>query len=211
MAMAAPAPIPIHTLTLPHYSSHPIHIALFTHVRNAAHLRAQLLSANPTYDYAFLDATTLLSYPQLLLAAQLALHAHLTGRAKTRTPHSELVFRLHPNNNIGEAYRKFGISDESTEVVAVKFALEGDGGDVTGESVGRHLAGAVEGDAVEIGEGGEEVGSFADVGKIRKIYKLGDGGKGKKGDAHVNVNGAARDERREMESFILGTMALKGS
>ena len=79
----------IHTLTLPHYPSHLIHIALFRNVSNAAHLRSQLLSANPDYDYAFLDPTTILSYHQLLLAAQLALHAHLTERSKTRTPHSE--------------------------------------------------------------------------------------------------------------------------
>ncbi|KAF2437514.1 CGI-121-domain-containing protein, partial [Karstenula rhodostoma CBS 690.94] len=203
--------IPIHTLTLPHYPAHPIHIALFTHVRNAPTLRSQLLSSNPAFDYAFLDASTLLSPTHLLLAAQLALHAHLTHRAKTRTPHSELVFRLHPNNNIGEAYRKFGIADESSEVLVVKFGGMGDG--VTAEGVGTHLGEVVEGEVVSIGEGMEEVAMFADVGKIRKIYKLGEAGakgKGKKG-AVVNGDGKVRDERKDMESVILGTMALKGS
>ncbi|KAJ4352250.1 uncharacterized protein N0V89_007597 [Didymosphaeria variabile] len=103
------------------------------------------------------------------------------------------------------AYRKFGIGDESTEVVAVKFALDPE---ISNESVGKHLGEAVEGEAVAIGEEGEEVGIFADVAKIKKIYKLNDGGKRKKGPA---VNGNARDERKDMESVILGTMALKGS
>ena len=195
----------IHTLTLPHYPAHPIHIALFHSVTNASHLRSQLLSANPAYDYAFLDASTILSYHQLLLAAQLALHAHLPGRSKTRTPHSELVFRLHPNNNIGEAYRKFGITDVSATVVVVKFSLDGE---TTGESVGKHLGEVVEGESVAIGEHGAEVGRFADVGKIRKLFKLNDGAKGNKG---AMVNGEAVDERRDMESVMLGTMALKGS
>ncbi|OAF98857.1 CGI-121-domain-containing protein, partial [Paraphaeosphaeria sporulosa] len=201
----------IHTLTLPHYPTHPVHIALFCSVTNAPHLRSQLLSSNSAFDYAFLDATVLLSPTHLLLAAQLALHAHLTGRGRTRTPHSELVFRLHPNNNIGEAYRKVGMGDESGHVLVVKFGgLEED---VTAESVAKHLGMVVEGESVEIAEEMGEVGMFADVGKIRKIYKLGEGGakgKGKKG-TDVNGDGTARDERKDMESVILGTMALKGS
>ncbi|KAJ4299763.1 hypothetical protein N0V90_005009 [Kalmusia sp. IMI 367209] len=197
--------VSVRTFHLPHYPSHPIQVSLFKNVSNAAFLRSQLLSANPEFDYAFLDATMILSAQQLLLATQLALHAHLTSRSKTRTPHSELVFRLHPNNNIGESYRKFGIGDDSTSVIAVKFSLEPE---VTNESVTRHLGEVVKGDSVELSENGEELGVFADVGKIRKIYKLNDGPKGKKGPA---VNGEARDESKQLESVILGTMALKGS
>ncbi|KAL1597738.1 hypothetical protein SLS60_008224 [Paraconiothyrium brasiliense] len=87
----------------------------------------------------------------------------------------------------------------------MRFALDPN---ITTESVGEHLGGAVEGEAVAIGDEGEEVGMFADVAKIKKIYKLNDGGKGRKGPA---VNGEAKDERKAMESVILGTMALKGS
>ncbi|KAF9732618.1 hypothetical protein PMIN06_012235 [Paraphaeosphaeria minitans] len=204
-------PAHIHTLTLPHYPTHPIHLALFRSVTNAPTLRSQLLSSNPLFDYAFLDATVLLSPTHLLLAAQLALHAHLTGKGKTRTPHSELVFRLHPNNNIGEAYRKFGMGDESREVLVVKFGGLGEA--VAAEWVGKHLGEVVEGESVRMGEDMEEVAMFADVAKVRKIYKLGEGGakgKGKKG-TDVNGDGKARDELKGMESVILGMMALKGS
>ncbi|KAF2679893.1 CGI-121-domain-containing protein [Lentithecium fluviatile CBS 122367] len=194
----------VRTITLPHFPAHPLQIALYKSVTNAAHLRTQLLSANPTYDYAFLDATMILSPRHLLLAAALALHAHLQGTTKTRTPHSELVFRLHPNNNIGESYRKFGIGDSTSEIVVVKFSLADD---VTRESVGRHLGEVVRGTSVEIREGGEELGMWADEGKIRKVYKLNGHGGGKKGA----MNGAAKDERGELESVILGSITLKGS
>lgn len=46
----------VRTFTLPHYETHPVHIALFKDVTNAAFLRSQLLEANPDFDYAFLDA-----------------------------------------------------------------------------------------------------------------------------------------------------------
>jgi hypothetical protein len=46
----------VRTFTLPHYEAFPIHVALFRDVKNASHLRSQLLEANAEYDYAFLDA-----------------------------------------------------------------------------------------------------------------------------------------------------------
>lgn len=195
----------VRSFYLPHYDAHPVHVALFKDVSNAAFLRRQLLDANPEFDYAFLDATMILSAQQLLLSSLLALHSSLLGTLKTRTPHSELVFRLHPNNNIGESYRKFGIGDESTHIVAVKLGLTPE---VTVDSVGKHLAEAVQGTSVEIAEQGGELGMWADEAKIRKIYKLNDTNQGKKG---AGVNGVAKDEREVLESVILGIISLKGS
>tara|TARA_R110002003_G_scaffold140_24_gene12905 strand:+ start:2684 stop:3229 length:546 start_codon:yes stop_codon:yes gene_type:complete len=161
----------------------------------------------------------ILSQPHLLTSTFLSLHSILTSRQKTRTPHSELVFRLSPNNNIGESYKKFGLSDTTTSLIAVKFPLRPSTSEtakewildesVTNESVSKHLGDVVEGTSVGIGERGEELGAWCDVEKVRKVYKLSDGGKkGKKGA----VNGdAGRDEKKEMESVILGIMTLKGS
>jgi hypothetical protein len=52
----SPAMTIVRTFTLPHYEAFPIHVALFRDVKNASHLRSQLLEANAEYDYAFLDA-----------------------------------------------------------------------------------------------------------------------------------------------------------
>jgi len=195
----------VRTFRLPHYEDYPVHVAMFKDVTNAAFLRSQLLSANPDFDYAFLDATMILSSHQLLLATLLALHSHLAARSKTRTPHSELVFRLHPNNNIGESYRKFGISDDSTHLIAVKLSLSPQ---VTDESVSKHLGEVISGKPVELGEEGGELGVQADLGKIAKVYKLNNTAETKKGSA---VNGATGDQQKHMESVILGIMTLKGS
>jgi EKC/KEOPS complex subunit CGI121/TPRKB len=170
----------------------------------------------------------ILSPNHLLTASFLALHAILTSRQKTRTPHSELVFRLSPNNNIGESYRKFGLGEATTSLIAVKFPLSSqqadslapneqkvwiDDGSVTNASVSEHLGRVVEGQSVRIGEEGEELGTWCDVEKVRKAYKYaGDKGakKSAKKGAVVNGNGGG-DDRKEMESVLLGIMALKGS
>ncbi|KAF2644416.1 CGI-121-domain-containing protein [Massarina eburnea CBS 473.64] len=202
----------VRTFRLPHLEDYPVQVALFKNVTNATFLRSQLLAANPDFDYAFLDATMILSPLPLLLTTSLTLQAYLSSTLRTRTPHSELVFRLHPNNNIGESYRKFGISDTTTHLIAIKLSLPPT--EVTNESVSKHLAEVVEGESVPIGDEGEELGLWADVAKIRKIYKLNDGGKGRaKGKREVAVNGGARvrDEKKEMESVIMGIMVLKGT
>ena len=90
-----------------------------------------------------------------------------------------------------------------------------DDGSVTNESVSEHLGRVVEGESVEIGELGEELGGMCDVERVRKAYKYAGDSGGKKGKKGAVVNGdgekAKRDERKEMESVILGIMALKGS
>ncbi|KAH7406452.1 kinase binding protein CGI-121-domain-containing protein [Phaeosphaeria sp. MPI-PUGE-AT-0046c] len=220
----------VRTFTLPHYEAYPVHIALFKDVNNAAYLRSQLLEANPAFDYAFLDAQMtfnneylmqqILSPAHLLTSTFLTLHALHTHRQKTRTPHSELVFRLSPNNNIGESYKKFGLSDTTTDLIAVKLPLRSEGDDwvvdaaITNDSVRCHLGSVVEGTSVEIGEDGEELGMACDVDKVRKMYKLSADGAAKKGKKGALVNGHGgekKDARKEMESVILGTIALKGS
>ncbi|KAF2124353.1 CGI-121-domain-containing protein [Dothidotthia symphoricarpi CBS 119687] len=193
----------IRTFTLPHYEAYPVHVAVFKHVKNAAFLRSQLLAANPEFDYAFLDASMILSPTHLQTALFTTLHHLLTHRLKTHTPHSELVFRLSPTNNIGDSYRVFGIADTSTHIIAVKLCVRGDGSvdeGVTAGGVGAHLGRVVEGESVAVGEEGRELGEGCDLGRVGKVYKLGMG-KGV-GDG---------ERRREMEGVVLGMIALKGT
>jgi EKC/KEOPS complex subunit CGI121/TPRKB len=145
----------------------------------------------------------------LLSPVFLSLHLHLTSRLKTRTPHSEIIFRLHPNNNIGESYRKFGISDTTTSLIAVKLSLTPD---ITNESVSKHLGEAVQGTSVVVDEDGAGLGQYGDLQNIKKVYKLADvgSGRGKKGARGGNVD-VDVDERKEIEGVILGIMSVKGT
>ncbi|KAH9862751.1 hypothetical protein J1614_010844 [Plenodomus biglobosus] len=224
----------IRTFHLPHYDAYPVHVALFEDVENAEFLKSQLLAANPEFDYAFLDATMILTHSHLLTSTFLTLHsfsAPTTSPPKTKTPHSELVFRLSPNNNIAQAYKLFGIGEATRSVVVVKIGGGfGAGADdakpspITAQSVSEHLGRVVQGRSVVISEQGVELGQYADVDRICKVYKIGGvggggggggggmskGGKGVNGSV-VDVEEKEKERRKELESVILGIMSLKGS
>ncbi|KAF2748487.1 CGI-121-domain-containing protein [Sporormia fimetaria CBS 119925] len=191
----------VHTFCLPHYDQYPVHVALFRNLSNAAFLRSQLLEANPAFDYAFLDADMIVSPNHLKSACFHALHHTMTNTLKARTPHSELVFRLHPNNNIGEAYRKFGIADTTSKLIAVKLALSPD---VTKDQVADHLGAVVQGDSVPIGDDAAELAMHTDLKKVKTVYKLNE----KKTSANPTTD---ESERKELEAVILGIMTVKGS
>lgn len=83
----------------------------------------------------------------------------------------------------------------------------------------------VQGTSVVLGEAGDELGQACDVARVQKVYKLGDvgankgAGAGKKEKTTRDGSGAqgqqqvemGRDQRKELESVILGMLSLKGS
>ncbi|OMP86520.1 hypothetical protein BK809_0003690 [Diplodia seriata] len=215
----------VQTLALPHLSHAPVHIALFQHVRNAAFLRQQLLAGNQAFEYAFLDATALLSTTHVLAAVFRALNDQLNGRLRSRNVHSEIVFSLSPNNNIADSFRRFGVQDTTTALLAIKVPT--DGHPLSAAQVQAHLSESVEGTAVPFTD--DSLAEFSDLARIRKTYKLDAALPSQKGknppkkrkqpNGVAHLNGSATDEappspsddRKEMEVCILGIMALKGS
>lgn len=87
-------------ITLPHLPNTPIQVCLFNDVQNSTFLRQQLLQGNSNFEYAFLDASVLISTSHVLAACFKAISDSLNGRLKTRNVHSEIVFALSPNNNV---------------------------------------------------------------------------------------------------------------
>jgi len=212
---------PLKTFHLTHLPpSLAIHIALYTSLTNALFLRSQLLANDPAFEYALIDATTLVSTTHLLAATFRAANDYLNKRLKSRNVHSEIVFSLGASNNIAQSLRGFGIADGTTELVVVKVAThEG----VDREGVVKHLEGMVEGREVEFCD--EVLRVMTDVAKVRNLYKLplvGGEGKGQskrrrkdgseEGSGEVlGVGKGAEWERRELEVAILGLMALRGA
>jgi EKC/KEOPS complex subunit CGI121/TPRKB len=85
--------------------------------------------------------------------------------------------------------------------------------ETSSESVARHLGESVQGESVEIGEDGEELGMFTDLDMVSKVYKLDGLGSAGAGAKEGAVNSASKqvDKRREMEGVVLGIMTIKGS
>jgi len=193
------------TFRLSHMTSHILFAALFVNVKNSAFLRQQLISANADYEYAFLDATSVLSVRQVLAAAFRAVNDSVNGRLKSRNVHSETVFALSPNNNIAESFRRFGISDATTSLIAVKIIpTNGTEDDQVASvaAVSNHLKASIEGDPLLVTESNLAV--LSDVPKICKIYKV---------ENKTTPNGLSSTAGRigKIEGTILGIMAIKGS
>ncbi|KAK5679027.1 hypothetical protein LTS10_008682 [Elasticomyces elasticus] len=171
------------TILLPHLGQYPLQVGLFLDVQNAQFLRQQLLDGNTEFEYAFLDAAVLLCRQHVLAACFRAINDMLQGRMKSKNVHSEIVFSLSPNNNISECFRRFGVGESTKDIVAIKV-------DRDASRIQRQLHGHMDGEIVPFTD--ETLASLRDEARIRKAYK-------------VDLAGL------EAESFIVGSMALKGS
>ncbi|KAG5437916.1 hypothetical protein PCANB_000262 [Pneumocystis canis] len=56
------------TFKLPNYSSEKIHIGFYINIENSEYIKSQIISENPDFNYAFIDASTIISFYQVLAA-----------------------------------------------------------------------------------------------------------------------------------------------
>ncbi|CAK7202875.1 hypothetical protein SEUCBS139899_005602 [Sporothrix eucalyptigena] len=174
-----------------------IYGALFSGVQNAKFLQEQLVARNPAFEYALVDAATVVSRTHLLAAVFRAVVMHRAGTLKTPNVHSETVLSLSPSLNIAEAYRRYGISGETRNILVVKILLDS----ASATPVWEHLMANVEGTAVPLSNT-QALAQCTDLVKVRKYYKLN-------GVASL-TKGTEEAQRKEAEVLVLGAMALRG-
>ncbi|TGO46768.1 hypothetical protein BOTNAR_0566g00040 [Botryotinia narcissicola] len=202
------APALLQTIPLEHLpESHTLHIALYRNITNASFLHQQLLTGNTDFEYAFIDASVVLSKLHILAAAYRAINDALEERLKSRNIHSEIVFSLSMNNNIAEYFRRFGITPTTTSLLVIKVAPAS-----SASQISEHLSSVIEGEPVPFDD--ESLASMVDIARVKKLYKLNAlGGGAKKGGAN-GVSGKTEnkvDERKELEIMVLGAMAMRGA
>lgn len=174
-----------------------LYVSSYTNVTNASYLKEQLIAANQDFNYAFIDANVILSRKHLLTACFRALNDYIHDRLRSNNVQSEIVFCLSPNNNIGEAFRRFGIGDGSKNLIAIKV---GDAGDVTPESVERHLQSVVKGDKADFSD--QWLANVCDVSRVGKVYKV---------PTENKENGNDHEAKNRLEAQVLGLMCLRGA
>lgn len=103
---------------------------------------------------------------QVLAAANKAIHNNRSGKMKTRSLYSELLFNLSPTNKISSSLSRFGISEESTDILIVVFGSQTDANDVMS---------CVVGNTTEL----DKLSQNANKEKIRDAYRLN--------EHHVNL------------------------
>ncbi|KAG9790355.1 hypothetical protein KCU88_g1239, partial [Aureobasidium melanogenum] len=208
-----------------------LYVAVYRDVENVTFLREQLLAGNAEFEYAFIDASMVVSTKHALAAAFRAINDYMNDRLKSRNIHSEIVFSLSPNNNvpvltflplqIGEAFRRFGVSETTRDLLVMKVATTPQ---ITLESVSQHLSTHIQGNEVPLDDATFQ--QTADFDRIRKVYKLSTtlaprtkkSGPVPKVDGAVNGDAALTNgdkanfnETRNLEVQILGLMALRGA
>lgn len=81
-------------------SGYGVYVGFFRDVTNADFLHQQLLSRNRDFEYAFIDASSVISRLHLLSAVYSALNTLLVGALRTPNVHSEIVTSFNTNNNV---------------------------------------------------------------------------------------------------------------
>ncbi|EXJ61585.1 hypothetical protein A1O7_02013 [Cladophialophora yegresii CBS 114405] len=184
-----------------------LYVAVYTDLENAPFLKEQLLAGNADFEYAFIDANMVVSTKHVLAAAFRAMNDYLHDRLKSRNVHSETVFSLSPNNNIGEAFRRFGVSETTKNLLVLKVATSPE---ITLESVSQHLSANIKGQECAFSDA--IFGKVADVERIRKVYKLRAATSPGRSTANANGDyGSSSNGSEDLEVQILGLMALRGA
>ncbi|KAK8113534.1 hypothetical protein PG984_014060 [Apiospora sp. TS-2023a] len=185
-------------------ATHTVLLALYRNVTNAAFLQEQLLSRNADFEYAFVDASTVASRFQLLTAVYKAITAEMVGNMRTPNVHSEMVVSLSSNNNISEAYRRYGVQPATKDVVVVKVLVSRDDApsSLTPEGVEKHLQTHVQGEGVSCTD--EELANVTDWPKLRKYHKLN-------GLPWIEAIKDEKAKKNELEMLIVSAMAMRGT
>ncbi|KAF4582750.1 Kinase binding protein [Ophiocordyceps camponoti-floridani] len=191
----------LETVSLEHVpSDFSIYVALFRDVQNAAFLHRQLLARNADYEYAFIDASILLSRNHLFAVVFKAILARWKNALETPNIHSEIVVNLSPSNNIADAYRLFGLSPSTTHLAVVKVTFPTGTNPMPPSShvIWHHLSANVHGQAVSLTD--DNIKAVTALAKVRKNYKIN------------SLGWLPEDEaacRHQLEALVVSSMALR--
>jgi EKC/KEOPS complex subunit CGI121/TPRKB len=136
---------------------------------------------------------------------------------KSRNVHSEIVFALSPNNNVGtflillplalfvdnckiaESFRRFGLTDATRDLLVIKVSTSPE---INHDTVAQHLKNVIEGTPCPFDN--ENLRLVSRVAKIKAAYKVGP-------PSSSPSQETGHDEQKRIEMSIIGSMALRGA
>ncbi|KAG0309882.1 hypothetical protein BGZ98_003425 [Dissophora globulifera] len=159
-----------------------VHMACFISVKNAPDLKERLQAQDKTLTFAMVESNLIMDVVQLLVAATRAAKDNDTKKLSTQSLSSEIIYNLSPTKNIAESLKRFGITEDTTSLIAVKI-----GGDPI--EVMEDMSKTVDGILVSFSKLDQE----KDIKRLRQYYKI---------DPKVT-------EDKDILNWIIGAMAMK--
>lgn len=141
----------------PLFPEREVWIELVTDLKNASELRQSSITGD--LQACLINPEHVLDPFQILVAANKAIHNDRSGKMKTRSLHSELLFNLSPTNKISSSLNRFGINGEATKILVVVLGSEADA---------KSVMSRVDGKPVNL----EQLCEVTNKAKIRDVYKL---------------------------------------
>lgn len=153
--------------SFPQYPSYSVVVSLWDKVQNSQELLERVLSGDPQFEYALIDAGNIQSREQLLAAVYRAIHDTEGSLKRTRNINSEVVFCLSHRNNIIEELKRFGISASTTTLYAIK-VIQKENETLIRDSF-RHLEASIKGEQVQFIE--PNIQKYTDLSRLEANYK----------------------------------------
>ncbi|XDT03327.1 Hypothetical protein J6898_01128 [Nakaseomyces glabratus] len=145
---------------IPQFPDFEISITAFENVTNSESIRFKVA----TLPYAFLDARMIYSQEQLYAALYRVLVEQKYNKLRTKTIHSEIMLCLSPTSNIGDAFKKFGIKEDSNTVICLHIKDRSDEPELPS------LSSIVEGQEISLSK--EFINQHRDIGMVGHVYKI---------------------------------------
>lgn len=149
--------------SIPQFPDTKVSLALFEQVRNAEEIRSNMSELSTSF--AFIDPKLICSEEQMYSAIYKTLVEVKYNKMRTRNLNSECVLCLSPTSNISDAFQKFGIKDDSSQLICLKFHTGTN--DVDKGQLNTILSSVVKG--LEIEFNNDNLSRFYDEALIRKV------------------------------------------
>lgn len=148
---------------IPQFPDIKVSLALFEQVKNAKEIRSKMSELSTSF--AFIDPRLVCSGEQMYSAIYKTLIEVKYNKMRTRNLNSECVLCLSPTSNISDAFLKFGIKDDSSQLICLKFHTNTD--DVDTEQLRTIMTSIVKGQEIEFND--DNLSRFYDEALIRKV------------------------------------------
>lgn len=144
-------------MQLPQFPDTNIEISLYENVSNTDEIRSRVAEL----PYAFIDASTICSVEQIMSAVYRVMIEAKYNRLRTKSLHSEILLALSPTSNIGEAFKRFGLKENTKNLLMIQVSQD------QTDTLDKTL---VKGDTIDFDD--KNLEKLSDVTTIKKIYKI---------------------------------------